>query len=485
MSNQKINLGELLNKNNPDKPKKTRAVRSDLKIVAPFSIGIEFELENLAGNFQKNVVKGDIWADTHDGSLRGDGREYVTRFPVKEDEIIAALENIYAAAKGTMEPLTSLRTSAHIHVNALDMDPESLSLFLAAGVMAEPYILTINDEYRKFCGYCNDSTSAVGHVISELFRRKTFNVNLSSRYYGINPMSVNKHGTVEFRHFSVPATIEEAVRNINICLSIKQVAVEVASALKGSMTRANIEAPLLEIEKQLKEVLGTTLIEGPKRLLTAIDIEAAKNERWSTVREGATNTTVPEELVANDQMLPQVGLARTTVTHNPEGITWRHVQAMRDTIEDRARHIRIDAAMEEAIHETQAEIRTTDELVDVQQTTNRLGQRVGTDFAINPFTAALRPNAVFTQENQETRNLGFSTRVGNVTFRARRDRAVIELIAELVSDTRTFSARRIVSIVASPANKRTAQNLLFEEVLQAAHMQRIAPTTAQMNTLEW
>ena len=304
MSNQKVKLSEVLGKTNPDRPKKLDTKKTRLELVAPFSIGIEFELENLKGNFNKQGLLQDFWQEVGDGSLRGDGREFITRIPIKEDDVIIALENIYEAAKGSMEVLSSLRTSAHIHVNALDMDTEELALFLAAGALSEEYILSLNDEYRKFCGYCVDSNLAVAHVIANMFKTKGFRADLNSRYYGVNPLSINKHGTVEFRHFSVPYTIEDAVRNINICLHLKKLAVEIASTLPGPLTRKNIEEPLTRMRADLETIFNTKLIKPLDPLLTAIDMEMVRDERWTNaprVLAAGEEPDRPEQVEENNQ----------------------------------------------------------------------------------------------------------------------------------------------------------------------------------------
>jgi hypothetical protein len=302
MSKQKVKLHELLGKTNPDKNKELITKKTKLSMVAPFSIGIEFELENLGNTFNKRGLIADYWQEVGDGSLRGDGREFITRTPLKDDDVILALENIYESAKGSMEPFTSLRTSAHVHVNALDMDAEEAVLFLAAGVLCEEYILSLNDEYRKFCGYCVDSTQAVASVISALFKSKSFRVDLNSRYFGVNPMSVNKHGTVEFRHFSVPATIEDAVRNINICLHLKKIALEVAATLKGPLTRKTIEEPLQKLKTDLETIFETNLIKNIDPLLTAIDMELVKDERWSNPTTEQANEDAVDAPVTNGRV---------------------------------------------------------------------------------------------------------------------------------------------------------------------------------------
>lgn len=277
-----MKLSETLGKIDPDRDKAVVRKKTSLSMVAPFSIGIEFELENLKDNFNKQMLLGDYWQEVGDGSLRGDGREFITKMPVKEDEVIVALENIYNAAKGTMEPLSSLRTSAHVHVNVLDMDTEEVLLFLAAGALTEEYILSLNDEYRKFCGYCNDSTAAVANVIAGTFKSKNFRVDLNSRYFGVNPMSINKHGTVEFRHFSVPHKLEDAVKNINICLQLKKLALEIGTTLKTPLTRKNLGEVLEQLKTDLEATFATNMIKSPELLLDAVDLELVRDERWST-----------------------------------------------------------------------------------------------------------------------------------------------------------------------------------------------------------
>ena len=295
-----VSLSEITGFENPDREAPILVKKSDLSLVMPWSVGIEFELENLNGNFTKQTLIKDLWNEVRDGSLRGDGMEFITRIPVKGDQAIVALENIYEAAKGSMAPLASLRTSAHVHVNVLDMTAEEAAFYMAAGALAEPYILSLTDDYRKYCGYCLDSINAAGIVLSNMHKgTSNLSKGIDSRYYGVNAQSIYKHGTLEFRHFAVPPTLEEAVRNINVCLKIKQVTKAISKEFEGKLHQKGQLAKALDSTKvRLIETLQTHNVRDTEQLLERVEIENGRNERYSAyeapANETATQTAAEE-----------------------------------------------------------------------------------------------------------------------------------------------------------------------------------------------
>lgn len=317
-------LDQLVHKANPDKDPKLIQKKSPLSLIEPWSIGIEFELENLTGpkQFRRELLDRGAWTDVHDGSLRGESREFITRVPIKGDAAVAALENIYEAAGGAMEPFSSLRTSAHVHVNVLDMTTAQLAIYSMAGAMAEPAILAMVDEYRKFCGYCINSLPAAARMVYAHMRGRAPVTGLTSRYYGVNVLSVEKHGTLEFRHFSVPNTIEEAVRNINLCLMLKRLSIDIAEAQKELSNKKSVEDAVNRLYATLTDRMDRTKIVTPDVMMNELTLQWGANERWSKPGGGAAEQGQEEE----DQAEP--AMEQTILqTGRPVGapLDWRDV----------------------------------------------------------------------------------------------------------------------------------------------------------------
>src|SRR5574343_1074893 len=166
------------------------------------SVGLEFELENLEGNFNRGILRQDIWQEKRDGSLRGDGREFVLAEPIRGEAIQTALENIYASCKeGSMTKLSNARTSMHLHVNVSDCSEAELLVLLGVCALADDYLFSITNANRKNSGYCATSTEALIQGISNHQCNVTPypKSNTEQRYRSVNTEAISKYGSIEFR----------------------------------------------------------------------------------------------------------------------------------------------------------------------------------------------------------------------------------------------------------------------------------------------
>jgi hypothetical protein len=198
------------------------------------SVGLEFELENLEGNFNKGMLRQDIWLEKRDGSLRGDGREFVLAEPIKGADIQTALENIYnCCPEASMVKLSNARTSMHMHVNVSDCSEAELLVFLGVCALADDYLFSLTNANRKNSGYCAASKEALIQGISNHQCNVTNypKGNTEQRYRSINTEAIGKYGSIEFRHFAIPDTLEEARTIVKTCLLLKQIARKVTQEL--------------------------------------------------------------------------------------------------------------------------------------------------------------------------------------------------------------------------------------------------------------
>lgn len=313
----KISLADTTGMNDPDSKRAIKKT-SVLKIDGPWSVGIEYELENLNPKlFNSNTIDRAMWEGKADGSLRGgNAREYIFKAPLSGDDCVAALENIYTAAKNDMTPFMSLRTSAHIHVNCLDLSIKEALLFAAAGVMLENHIYTLEDPYRKWCGFCAKSDEYIGQFIENALEVNGIPQLQVPRYLGINVMALRKFGTIEFRQFSVPVTLEQAVSNVNLCMSLKKAAIQTAEETNlnalASVGLEEFKPILYTLYEKLKETHGAYAVETPDLLIKyAESAFHEKNERWISLTPADDivlnkKRTYVETLI-NTQTMPDLG----------------------------------------------------------------------------------------------------------------------------------------------------------------------------------
>lgn len=218
------------------KPRERRA-RSSTELVIPNGlIGLEFECENTARynpNSEMGVALSTYFGLHVDGSLRGDGREFVLHEPLYGQDLLDALKLITDAYR-VLKFSSSYRTSMHVH---LDMERSSYpDQILNAGLIyaiAEPFIYKFIGVNRDVCNYClpwyrhdqhfgvflDTLHSTTKHsnetVTGQLRRMKDF------KYAGLNFFSLGDFGTIEFRHAPVNMPYEKIVEWINVIQSIK------------------------------------------------------------------------------------------------------------------------------------------------------------------------------------------------------------------------------------------------------------------------
>lgn len=318
-------LAELLKKRNPDEAIAIKEHLRRYKVNGDFSVGIELELENIDGYLNKGVIDTNLWEEHRDGSLRGNSTELVTRFPIKGDNLLAALDNVYEAAGNSMEAMKSLRTSTHIHVNALDMSVEAVCIFMLAACFAEPYLLEISDPYRKYCGYCLPSKSPIANAVASFLHNKKLRVQAESRYYGVNILALEKYGTIEFRHFSTPHTLDDAIKIVNICTDLKKLALELESTPKF-LTKQGLPTALASIRGAVSQILQSDNLVPAKELQLEITLQGLKDEKFVSPegKEIPIKSSYLDNLIQNTRRVTSEEWAttRTVTTDSTETINW-------------------------------------------------------------------------------------------------------------------------------------------------------------------
>lgn len=198
-------------------------------------VGIEVEVEGVVASQQlENAIK-PIWIMKDDGSLRNNGREFVS-VPIQAVAAIPAIELLKQAIENNQNKYVfSDRTSIHIHLNMRRMTIEQTISFVLVYMMCEKMLFHFVDN----CGitrsrniFCTPLLDAGEFLpLYQVFRAiedKKFNevipilVGNWSKYSSLNTIPLKELGTLEFRHMS--GTLNSTILRtwLNLILSIKK-----------------------------------------------------------------------------------------------------------------------------------------------------------------------------------------------------------------------------------------------------------------------
>jgi hypothetical protein len=228
--------------------------------------GVELELENLSA-----LPEIDAWNVKNDNSLRN-GYEFILRVPLGGDELKAAIERFYSQK---LRYTNGPRTSTHIHVNATDMTVDQLRTMIILMYTIEDALFLAIGEMRKWAGYAMPLRDMEPNRLREILSSndlRTLMQNISTkrnqdRYYGFN-ISVQKHGTVEFRYFPGGPTKEELTAWVDLVHSIKKAAMN--NALQGLANYAYASGDLVRFLRDILPEYWYTKLLGlttPEQLL--------------------------------------------------------------------------------------------------------------------------------------------------------------------------------------------------------------------------
>lgn len=172
-------------------------------------IGIEIEAENVPFLLEDVSQKLLYWGLEIDGSLRNFGAEFITRKLRGKDIILALSELEETLNKYKITPEYSARTSVHVHVDCRYMVFNQLRSLTLLYAIYEPLLFAYVGLGRDKSNYCVpyysnprglwnlsrmfSSTKAEEVIIRDIVKQGV-------RYEAMNIKSLEKHGTLEFRH---------------------------------------------------------------------------------------------------------------------------------------------------------------------------------------------------------------------------------------------------------------------------------------------
>lgn len=209
-----------------------------LQLNAEVYTGIEFELEGLSESTAMDTNAVKYWNVIDDSSLRGTSSELVMKKPAKGRTLEKIIDLFYVAIIEEFDTyiVPSFRTSTHIHINVRDMELKHLLVMYLNSIFMEPllhrYFPARPRSHSVFCTPTMEARKTIEGInkivegIKYTFKQQNVSSYLHSlasdnnRYGAINPASILKHGTLEYRMFPLMKRPQDLINVLNILYSI-------------------------------------------------------------------------------------------------------------------------------------------------------------------------------------------------------------------------------------------------------------------------
>ncbi len=309
-------------------------------------VGLEVEMEGKGlANFR---VPG--WITSGDGSLRGNGVEWILEHPLSKTDALHSLDYLYRVAKreGTLKP--SDRCGVHIHINCQHMTVPEVFNYITLYLILEDLILSWCGEDREgnlFCLRAKDAEWLIFNLIEDKVKSGRFYKTTSKgefKYAAINVAAIKYYGSLEFRALRTPKTPKPIKNYVSLLLRLKEKAIGVKDATafivacseRGEVewakdilgpyfnmlscrnmdevimdgvrrTQALAFSPLKKaVRKKNRPEEDRLIFAGPAPMLRAGDVNPAQNWRLADGRLVMGNREVPDDApeVAEDQPEP-------------------------------------------------------------------------------------------------------------------------------------------------------------------------------------
>lgn len=165
-------------------------------------------------------IKGRRWALKRDGSVAGEGHEFVTP-PIMFNDI----ETLHKLATklNANGARTNQSCGMHVHVDSSAFNVQSLKRLIA-------YWKQHEDALYRACGVLQHRENGYTRKMGDRINLDRINSATSTneivhnwqlgRYVGLNITSILRHGTVEFRLFNGTMDPEKVVNNVILALSV-------------------------------------------------------------------------------------------------------------------------------------------------------------------------------------------------------------------------------------------------------------------------
>lgn len=238
-----------------------------------FLAGMECEIEDLKGY----VNDGPFWNVVEDGSLRNNGREFIS-IPAGKVQLLEQFVKLHESIVYSCPDKAvrfSPRTSIHVHVNCLDLEEAQVHDIVLWYALFEPIFFLLVDPMRKHNIHCVQLNQT---TLSESYRRPLLNLHQRwSKYTALNLLPLNKYGTLEFRHMQGTDDVATVTGWLNALENLWLYGKSTPMDKKAIMSVENVQAAFYSIFKftpealkysyMLPELLGDSLIDVKLSLL--------------------------------------------------------------------------------------------------------------------------------------------------------------------------------------------------------------------------
>jgi Putative amidoligase enzyme len=179
-------------------------IRTDFGVASRYA-----SADFMAGIECENVVTKDKWIIDTDGSLRNHGREFISNPFSRQQllEIFAELHGVIEYITNSKERRFTHRTSIHVHINCLDLEPVQVKQIMLWYALFEPIFFKVAAPHRANNIHCVGLDQT---VLSDYYKRDlTYLHSKWSKYTALNLLPLSEYGTIEFRHLEGTDSVEK------------------------------------------------------------------------------------------------------------------------------------------------------------------------------------------------------------------------------------------------------------------------------------
>lgn len=187
-------------------------------------IGIEIEMETVSP--VNSGIFHPTWRAEHDGSLRGHGIEFVLRKPIYHKDVPDVMNDFRGKVSDNgIEILPSIRAGIHLHLNMQKYSLKEVLRFMMCYYPMETVLLNYCGEGRQgnlFCLRGRDAEYIFECITLAAQNNDIYMLDSNNlRYSSLNPMSLFKYGSLEFRALATTPTLEKIEDFADILIKIR------------------------------------------------------------------------------------------------------------------------------------------------------------------------------------------------------------------------------------------------------------------------